>query len=226
MRILALETDIEELKRKFLMEDEKAALVTHRHFFAFVTRIWWQTLVTVVVIAINIFIIVQGWWDLYLTGPFLLTWFIAYAYFLMVAYIDWKFNFIIVTTQKVVLVEQKSFFHQQINPLNYEQISNTRVQSQFGGFFHCGIVYLNTKTPERGGMYMELPYPYIPSPEDVAAVIEHGITIFRQPMKQLEEQEKKDLMQKPVISAENPEPDKLPDQQSAAPATNPPHPEQ
>jgi hypothetical protein len=191
MRILALETDIEELKHKFLMEGEKAVLVTHRHFFSFLIPFLARSVVAIPVLIAIVAADTFEWWNFGVSAVLMLVWMVIYGYLVMGAYIDWKFNFIIVTTQKVVLVEQKSFFRQQINPLNYEQISNTRVQSQFGGFFHCGIVFINTKTPERGGMYMELPYPYIPRPEDVAAVIEHGIAIFRQPMKQLEESEKK-----------------------------------
>jgi hypothetical protein len=212
MRILALETSIDALKEKFVVEGEKVVQVTHRHFMAFVVHILWQTLVTILFVAIIITIAVQDFGNAYLYSTFFLVWLVVYAYFFFAAYIQWKYNFLIITTQKVVVVEQR-LFYQQINPLRFTRISNTRVESQFGGFFHCGILYLNLMVPERRGEYLELPHPYIPKPEVVAAVIENGLVLATEPPSEQEEVQKKEKMQEPAVSPENPNPEKLPEQQ-------------
>jgi hypothetical protein len=213
MRILALETSIDAIKEKFVVEGEKVVQVTHRHFMAFVVHIWWQTLVTIAFTAILPLIAVG---DVEYTSfyvLFFLGWLVVYAYFFFAAYIQWKYNFLIVTTQKVVVVDQK-LFYQEINPLRFSRISNTRVESQFGGFFHCGILHLNLMVPEKQGEYLELPHPYLPRPEEIAAVIENGLVLASEkPPDEKEELEKKEKMQEPAVSPENPNPEMLPAQQ-------------
>jgi hypothetical protein len=83
------------------------------------------------------------------------------------------------------------------------------VESQFGGIFRCGMLFLNTTVPEKAGKYQEIPNFYVPKPEDIAAVIENGLTLTKEPPKEEESQERKAKMQEPAVTPENPHPETL-----------------
>jgi hypothetical protein len=213
MQILALETDVEVLKKKFLVEGEQAALVTHKHWIVFFVHTWWQTMLTALLFVGLVFALSAGLPGMSFIVIGFGVWLLLYAHYLLSGYVQWKYNFIIVTTQKIVIVDHYSLFRQHINPLPFPRISNTRVESQLAGIVGCGILYLNMTIPERQGQYTELAISYLPKPADIAAVIENGITLEKQPPKHEEEQEKKTLMQQPVVDSGNPEPETLAEQQ-------------
>lgn len=215
MQILALETDVEVLKKKFLVEGEQAVLVTHKHWIVFIVNIWWQTIVTTLLLAGSVAMAVSDLLTLPLIASIVGIWGLLYAYYLLWAYVQWKYNFLIISTQKLVIVEQYAVVRQHINPLPFPRISNTRVESQFAGIFRCGILYLNMMVPERRGEYMELSIPYLPKPADIAAMIENGLTINKEPPQPKEEQEKKVLMQQHMIESGNPQPETLREEQPA-----------
>jgi hypothetical protein len=213
MKILALETSIEELKQKFLVEGEKAVHVTHKHFLAFSRVIFWPTVAAIVFLSIFLLAATQGWWDSLFFIIFFFVGLIIYVFFFIAGYVQWKYNFVIVTTQKVILVEQRSLFYHQIHPLHFETIRNVRVESQYGGFFQCGILHISLAVPERGGTSIELPIPYLSKPENIAAVIENGLVLNKEPLKEKDEAQKKESMQEPAITAENPQPELLLEEQ-------------
>ncbi len=217
MRILALETNVEVLKKKYLAEGEQAVFVTHRHIFAFFIHLIWQALFSFLMLLVFLFLAVQGLWGALAVTISFWVWFVFSLYCLFTAYVAWKCNFLIVTTQKVVLVHQQSLFHQQINPVPFTSISNTRVESQLFGFFHCGTLHLITRVTELGGQVTELAFPLLPKPEDVAAVIENGLVVGKKLMDTAEEQERKTIMQQPAITAGNPAPEILAEEQKKEP---------
>ncbi len=213
MRFLALETNVEKLKKKFLVENEEAVHVTHKHFLIFLIRAFFPTVIAAILFATIMFGASQGLFD-----PEILFWTLValglvYAYFLSAAHVAWKYNFVIVTTQKVVIVEQQSMFFQKINPVHFTNINNTGAQSQFAGLFRCGILSLDLKIGEQGGRHVEVAMDYVPRPEDIAATIEHGIVMSEKEIKPKEEQEKKEAMQEPAKESGNAEPDKLSEDQ-------------
>lgn len=220
MRFFAMETNLDVLKEKFLVEGEEAALVTHRHFLVFLVEAFWP----IIIGALVLFVLMLA------TAAELLTidWYIAglaalfavEAILLFRAWASWRYNFLIVTTQKVVIIEQRTFY-QQIHPLPFSSISNTRVESQFFGIFRCGILHVNTTVPERGGQYQELPNPYMPKPENIAAVIENGLVLTKQPPQPTEEEAKKQKMQEPAKEPDNPQPEVLEDVPLAPPVSTP-----
>lgn len=200
MRFFALETNAHVLQKKFLVEGEHAALITHRHWLAFVVSGWWPMIgggiaLAGLMTATAIGIVPLLWYTILLT-MFL----VSEGMLLFGAYAQWRYNFFIVTTQKIVIVEQRTFY-QQIQPMPFESISNTRVESQFLGLFRCGIVHINTMVPERGGLYHELPVPFLPKPENIAAVIENGLVLTKQPPEAAERQ-KQEKMQEPAVQKE------------------------
>ncbi len=224
MRIFALETSVEKLKAKFISENEEAVHVSHKHFLIFFMHSFWQSFVTVLVLGVALLGTAQGWFSFEGAAIALVVWAVIYLYFLWGAYIDWKYNFIIVTTQKMILVQQRSFFYQRINPIHFGNINSTRVESQFGGIFRCGTVYILLKISEEGGKHVELASAYVPKPNNIAAMIEHGIVMNEKPIKPHEEQQKKDAMQEATIAEGNPKPDVLPEQQGELPPATMPYP--
>lgn len=220
MRLFAIETNVEELKKKFIVENEKAVHVTHMHFLAFLVNIFWQTIMMAILAYAVLFGMAQGiiapdfgFWTLVVFG-------LIYAYFFSSAHVAWKCNFIIITTQKVVLVEQRSMFFQKINPVHFTNINNTRVESQFAGIFKCGVLFIELKIGQQGGAHVQLKNEYVPKPNDIAAIIEHGIIMNEKPIKVAEEQHKKEAMQGPAIDSGNPQPELLQEDQSAPQKTD------
>lgn len=216
MRLFALETNVETLKKKFLVEKEEAVHVSHKHFLIFLVEAFLPTVVALALLAAVTFGASQGWMDPASTFWTLVVITIAYAYFLSAAHIAWRYNFIIVTTQKVVIIEQRSMFHQKINPVHFSGINNARVESQFGGIFRCGLLSIELKIGQQGGAHVELKNWYVPKPNDIAAIIEHGIVIGEKDIKPEEEAEKKEAMQEPARESGNEEPDVLPEDRKTA----------
>lgn len=221
MRLFAIETNAEELKKKFIVENEEAVHVTHKHFLVFIVNVFWQTIVTAALTYVAMLGLAQGWMTMDIAAWTLGIWYVIYLYFLSAAHVAWKCNFIIITTQKVVLVEQRSMFYQKINPIHFTNINNTRVESQFAGIFKCGILFIELKVGQQGGAHVQLKNEYVPKPNDIAAIIEHGIIMNEKPIKTEEEQHKKEAMQTPAKDSGNPQPDVLPEQQVQAEAPSP-----
>ncbi len=213
MRLFAIETNVEELKKKFIVENEEAVHVIHKHFLVFIIRAFVPTVVFLAVFGLLSFGAVQSilapdisFWILLVAGT-------IYAYFLSAAHIAWRYNFIIITTQKVVIVDQFSMFYQRIQPVHFHNINNTRPESQFAGIFRCGILHIDMKISELGGQHVEIFSAYVPKPSDVSAIIEHGIVMSEKPIKQKEEHEKQHAMQEPAKNSGNRQPDVLKEDQ-------------
>ena len=71
-------------------------------------------------------------------------------------YIDWKFDFIDLTTDKVIIVDQGSIFRRTIKQINLENIASVTSKTQFLNLFPFGVVHIDLK--EGHGQEMILQY--------------------------------------------------------------------
>ena len=181
MRIFALQTNVDDIRRKFLTEGEKEVLFTTKHALAFVWAFLLWTPLTLLVFAVLTFIEAQQLLDTVILNALAIAIGVFYLFFLLNAYIAWRYNFLFVTTQKVVLIENQSFFYSNITPLHLEHIARTTIESQFFGIFNCGILHIYLRAPisETKGNPNKFITSYIPHYDDVAAVIENGIVILK-----------------------------------------------
>ena len=181
MRFLALQTDIELLKKQFIPEGEHEIMTVARHPIIFIIDFFWKSFVAFALLVILAF--VAPFFDSpagRLTTVALIAFImLGYLYELVVSYIAWRFNFLIVTSDKVVIINHRSFFHQRMNSLHIDDIRSSKCESQFFGIVRCGIVQINLEE-KSGGSTKVTSIRYVPAPDLVASAIENAIAMKHQ----------------------------------------------
>lgn len=175
MRIFALETDREKLRRRFLSEGEREIRTISFHGFRFFLRMLWDIFWAIIVILFVLGVSSVGLplsWVAIAAG---IPWFLFMFASLLKAYIDWRYDFILITTDKVIVVDQSSLFHQKVTPMNLENFASVSAETQFWNLFPFGILHFNLKEGAGNGVKLR----YIPHVHDAASVISDAITTFQ-----------------------------------------------
>ena len=176
MRFLALETDINKIKQAYCHDGECEILFTRYHGLSFFFAILREIILTIVLFGLGIvgwfFEWPMGWlaWMLFLFWPFFV------VFNVVKAYIDWMFDFIFVTTDKIILVDQTSFFRRQINPIHIENIGGVSIETQLWGLFPFGKLHIRLKEG-LGGETIIL--KFVPYAGKVASQISDVVTRFQ-----------------------------------------------
>ena len=176
MRIFALETDVEKIKNRFVSRGESIMHMTHYHgasfFFASIREIF----VTMILLVIGI----VAWFMNAPMGLMVMALILIWVFFVffsgLKAYIDWCYDLIIVTTDKIILVDQTSIFKQKVNPIHIENVGSVTSLTQFWDIFNFGIVEINLKEGEGGGKII---LRYVPGARDTAAKIADSVTNYQ-----------------------------------------------
>ncbi|MEI8229993.1 MAG: hypothetical protein WCG83_02540 [Candidatus Peregrinibacteria bacterium] len=176
MRIFALETNREKIKQKFLTSGEKEVLTVFYHGFSFFLASIRDVVLTAILIAIGITAANYGAPVNWTIAVLFVFWFFLVFFRLLRAYIDWAFDFIFVTTDKIVFVDQTSIIRRDINPINMESIVGVGTRTQFWNIFAFGIVSLQLKEGRGQGVIMR---KYVPRAQDVAAKISALVTQYQ-----------------------------------------------
>lgn len=151
-------------------------LMTYYHGLSFLFAILREMFLTVVLFGIGIAAWLMEWpmgWTLVILA---LLWFGFVFFNVIKAYIDWQYDFILVTTDKVVLVDQTSVLHQEIKPIHIENIGGVSTETQFWGLFPFGCIRMHLKEGE-GGTYIVK--KYVPRAEEVAGKISDVVTRYQ-----------------------------------------------
>ena len=197
MRILALETDIEKIKCRFTCDSSEAEILTTRyHGFSLLFSSIREIFMTIFVFFIGV-----GAW--YLNMPMGMTvsilfgiWFFFVFFNLMKAWIDWCFDFIFVTTDRVILVDQTSIIKQKITPLHMENIASVTYETQFWDVFKFGIVDIRLK---EGSGDEHRVLRYVPNSKEVATKISDVVTRYqRKPVEALQQQQPQESQPAPA----------------------------
>lgn len=176
MRILALETDFDRLKTRFLSPDEREIMTVHFHWFKFFGSFVWAGLFTALLAVLAAWMPVQFQLPtLPVVAVFLVLWLFFVFPRLMRAYIDWQYDCVVITTDKVVIVDQSSIFRQKITPINLENVSGVSTETQFWNVFHFGTLHLDLN--ESAGAEHTL--RFINRASDVAAAVTEALTNFQ-----------------------------------------------
>jgi len=180
MRIFALETDQRRIVHRFCHDHdgECVVLLSHYHVFSFLFSIARDIIVTVFLIA--------GLIGLWITGPFpmesgmlmlvFVLWFLFVFLHIVKAYLDWRFDLIIVTTDKIILVDQTSIFKQEIKPIHVENIGGVSTFTQFWNILGFGGMRIHLKEGLGGKDYV---LKYVPHAEEVAGRVSDVVTRFQ-----------------------------------------------
>lgn len=176
MRIFALETDVNKIMERFCHGDECEVLRTHFHGMSFALSIVRECLITVVLIGIIIAAFVYGWplgWTFAITGAVFLFFVVPTT---IKAIMDWMYDCIIVTTDKVIFVDQTAFFHNEIKPIQFDNIGGVSTRTQWLGIFSFGEVVIALKEGEGGA---DVVRRYVPHARDVAGKITEAVTTYQ-----------------------------------------------
>lgn len=103
------------------------------------------------------------------------TWFVFVFLAIVRAFIDWCYDFILVTTDRVILVDQTTIFRTRIMPMHHENIASVSSETQFWNIFPFGKITIALK--EGGGEHITL--RFIPDAANVAAHVSEVITRYQ-----------------------------------------------
>lgn len=176
MQIFALETDLERVKQRFLAHGEEEIFTVMPHLFSFLINIVWELLLTAFLLTITLYSYNAG----IVSGPvaatfFGIAWFSFVFFSLIAAYIDWKYDFLFLTTDKLIIVDQMSLFRKSITPINLENLGDVVAQTQWLNLFNFGIIHFAL----REGNGPEIILKYIPHADQLVARISQQLTLYQ-----------------------------------------------
>ncbi len=175
MRIFALETDITKLKQRYLSLDEREILTVHYHWMRFCYTAIRQTVIAAVLVVLGVLLAENGIPVPIAAGIAVAIGFFAVVPRLVRSFLDWKYDVLILTTDKVIVVDQSSIMHQRATQMNLENFASASSETQFLNIFPFGMVRLHLKEGTGDNLLL----PYVPDAESVAARIAEAVTYFQ-----------------------------------------------
>ncbi len=185
MRFFALQTDINALKKQFLLESEEEILTTRHHSLAF----WLPCIFSTIVVAPLTYYLFENVAYFSSQGMGILVgWLIGIVLFFYLCiiekgFIDWRYNVLILTNQQIIVIEHRFLFHQNLNPIPLTNLASTMSESQLLGIWHCGIVRISLQE-RKGGSTKEITLRYIPRAEIVAGAINNAMGLVGEKVKE------------------------------------------
>ncbi len=175
MRIFALDTDFQRVRNKFLQTGDTHLLTIRYHSLKFWLAIIREVLLSVFFIALAITVqeyTPLPWEWIYGSLAIIL---LLLAIPVLRQYIDWRFDFIEVTSDKVIVVDQSSIFKMIIKQINMENFASVDTETQFLNLFPFGKVHFNLKE----GVGKSLTLNYIPRAAETADLIADAVSDFQ-----------------------------------------------
>ncbi len=176
MQIFALETNIGRVKEHFLAHGEAEIFTVHPHIVSFLWHIAWEFLVTILLLLgcsygyhVGILSVSAA------LTIFTVAWFIFVFFGLIEAYIDWKYDFIFLTTDKLIIVDQMSLFRKSITPISLENLGDVVAETQWLNLFRFGIIKFALKEGQGPAIILR----FMPRAERIVGQIAEQITLYQ-----------------------------------------------
>ncbi|MDP7069682.1 MAG: hypothetical protein QF815_04075 [Candidatus Peribacteraceae bacterium] len=176
MRIFALQTDPEKIKKRFLHEGEELVYMTYYHWLSFVFAIIREIIITVILIIFGVIAYVYQWPMGWVFGILFFIWMALVFYRVFKAFLDWTYDFIIVTTDKLIFIDQTSIIKQEIMPIHIENIGGSSTFTQFMDIFPFGGISIHLKEGKGG---KDITRKYVPNAKIVAGTISDVVTTYQ-----------------------------------------------
>ncbi len=178
MRIFALETDDEKLKQSFLTTNEEIVLSVRFHSMLFGLRLLKYLFYTACFAALGYLLWVMGTNVAIAAGGMILLWLGLIFLPLLTAFIDWKYDTLILTTEKIVVINQTSLFRREIRQMNLENVAAVEAETQWIGLFRFGRLRFDLKegTGER------LALNFIPQADRICSLISDVLIEYQRRM--------------------------------------------
>lgn len=176
MQIFALQTDIEKIRKRFIDSEDEHVLLVHYHPLRFFLATAREIGIGILFILLAVFVyentpITLGW-TLWTTTILLLVFVIIP---MIRDYIDWRYDFIEITKDKVIIVDQTFIFKQRIKQINMENFASVEAETQLMNIFPLGRVRFSLKE----GTGEEIMVSYIPHAAEVADTIADTVSGFQ-----------------------------------------------
>lgn len=176
MQIFALDTNIGRVKQRFLAHGEDEIFTAHPHPFSFLWNIIWEIFLTLLLVAgcsyglyIGLFSLTVG------IIIFSVAWFLFVFFGVIEAFINWKYDFIFLTTDKLIIVDHMSLFRKSITPISLENLGDVSTQTQWLDLFNFGVIHIALK--EGNGPEVKL--RFMPHADRLVGQIASQITLYQ-----------------------------------------------
>lgn len=175
MQIFALETNVNQLKERLFSASEKEIFTVRRHGILFALRSCWYGFLTLLMVALSLYIILSGFQnEAMIVIGFFLVWFAVLFIPWLRAFIDWRYDFIFLTDEKLVIVDQTTITRRIITTLSLESIAQVNSRSQWLNLFGFGVVTI----VQKEGFDDKFILPYLPNSDRLAFLISEQIAAF------------------------------------------------
>lgn len=175
MQFFALETNVHKTKARFLAPGEREIFLVHRHIMSFMLQVFWEILITIaLVVAFTYLPIIGIVSPLIATIGFLVGWFGFVFFGLIRGFLDWKFDFLFLSTDKLIILDQTSLFKKTITPINLENLGDVVSQTQWMDLFGFGIVRVKLKEGAT-----DIVMKYMPNADTLVSKISQQITLYQ-----------------------------------------------
>jgi hypothetical protein len=175
MRVFALETNVEKAARAYLPAGERELFIIRYHPFLFFVRVIRQIFFTFL---LTLLALGAEYLQLPLAGVLVALSVVWLAFILpgiVTAYIDWRFDAVVVTNDHVVIIDQTSLFHTEARQMHFENFASVNAVTQFWNLFPFGKLCFDLKE----GIGQRLCLRYIPDARNVAVRISECVRAFQ-----------------------------------------------
>lgn len=181
MKIFALETEHEKLKNGILLAGEEEDMCVGYHWIKFVGSAMSHGFMTLAFAAI-----MYALWHFNAPMVFsplpLALLFFAYFWFIgfpvITAFVDYLYDHIMVTSNRIVIIDQSSIFKRNIIKMDLQNIASVKAKTQWLNLFPFGTLVLDLKE----GIGKSLTLKFIPNADKVASCISCNLRDYQTKM--------------------------------------------
>lgn len=175
MQFFALETSIEKIRKRYMDPGDQLILTTQFHPLKFWLSVLWQVLIGIVLITLAVlayeYTPITLEWDIGVTAVLFIP-FVLWP--VLKRYVEWRYDFIDVLADKVIIVDQGTIFRQTVKQINLENFASVEAETQLLNLFPFGRVRFSLKEGEGAAILLN----FIPNASDVADTIADAVSNY------------------------------------------------
>ena len=176
MQIFALQTNREKTKNALLSNGEELLFTVRYSRFIYVLGIIPQLFLTAVLIGIGVlFFLYEPLYAQWALLVLICVWTLFILLPIIYKYLHWFYSFVLITKERIVVVDQVSLVHRKETELSLENFAGVSSETQFWNIFPFGILHFTM----REGNEQLAPLHYVTDVDKVAKEISDVVTSFQ-----------------------------------------------
>jgi hypothetical protein len=177
MRLFALDTKAtQKICARYCTQGEEVVLLTRYHWLSFLIRAFREFVVTIAMFALIAVAWTYHWPLVEIIGTVVSLWVVFVFFRVLKMFVDWRFDTLLVTTDKIVLVDQTSIFSREEKPIHLENVGGIAAETQFWDVFPFGKMTIHLKEGLGGDA---ITVYFVPHAQEVAATIVDVVTKYQ-----------------------------------------------